>query len=626
MFLLNALNCFFFQLDLTREEQENFTAMILSPENKQFRIRRSSCTDRTEEKIYNVVQYIPLIGELWGLGSAIGYAVKNCKEAAKTRGIDVAIGLAMDVATGATLGTGAAAFQGAKVAVKAGVKYGVKAGLKAGIKASGTAVKKLAVQSVKRGIKSLKNPVKAVIKDAKDTVHLLKNIPKTVKNTPKMLKQTAKGFKEYVDEVSELRKARKTIQRKIKNADVQEQKWKFDVHAPKTHQEEWYRSDIFPDSPASNAESLILCRRKRQVGTGSSCASDLFNKRTQGQIISELRETVFPKIENMLTTGDVKLTLPSGGEVTYPAAKKLDLVNTKIGKAEMKDLSNEFIFRSLQNYMEFAPSYGYRSKVYKAPLQVTMEIGGASRKFVLIDSTMGPFKKTQGQMLVATYDGDFPITTNTASTYNNFVKHLEGNDGLGKQRAKEILAAIKEHPSKQTGHKWSEIYVNRKKLFNEQQERTAVEFIAVTQIAENASPSLPKGAINKPNIDLPNVSKAGQKRPHFDSPNFQGQPNIPKDARKRPKIGRNPGTDKWARKLLRDIADEKSEMTWNKAFNNKKGTYVPAHKGGTQKTRELFQEEYSQQRQWSPEQIRSPKDLSSDSDDEMGGYIRHVRG
>lgn len=94
------------------------------------RLRRSaqrSCINKSEERVYNVMEWIPGVSTLYNLGTAVYYASVNCSETAKERAILSAVDLGTDalmVATGGTAGVaGYALGAGVKTGVKAGVKY-----------------------------------------------------------------------------------------------------------------------------------------------------------------------------------------------------------------------------------------------------------------------------------------------------------------------------------------------------------------------------------------------------------------------------------------------------------------------------------------------------------------------
>lgn len=92
------------------------------------RTRRSAgrCINKNEERVYQVMEWIPAVSTLYNLGTAVYYASVNCSQTAKQRAILSAVDLGTDaimVATGGTAGV-------AGFALGAGVKTGVKAGIK----------------------------------------------------------------------------------------------------------------------------------------------------------------------------------------------------------------------------------------------------------------------------------------------------------------------------------------------------------------------------------------------------------------------------------------------------------------------------------------------------------------
>ncbi|KAM3877851.1 uncharacterized protein apof [Diretmus argenteus] len=93
------------------------------------RVRRSprrNCVNKKEQRVYNVVEWIPAISTLYNLGTAVYYAAVNCSETAKERAILSAVDLGTDALMAVT--GGAAGVAG--YVLGAGVKTGVKAGIK----------------------------------------------------------------------------------------------------------------------------------------------------------------------------------------------------------------------------------------------------------------------------------------------------------------------------------------------------------------------------------------------------------------------------------------------------------------------------------------------------------------
>ncbi|XP_041745158.1 uncharacterized protein LOC121575932 [Coregonus clupeaformis] len=94
------------------------------------RVRRSpqqNCVNKKEERVYNVVEWIPVVSTLYNLGTAVYYTSVNCSEMAKERAILSAVDLGTDAlmaVTGGTVGVaGYVAGAGVKTGVKAGIKY-----------------------------------------------------------------------------------------------------------------------------------------------------------------------------------------------------------------------------------------------------------------------------------------------------------------------------------------------------------------------------------------------------------------------------------------------------------------------------------------------------------------------
>ena len=160
----------------------------------------SSCLDETESDIYNVVQYVPLVGTLWDQFSAIGYASAGCTSVADERAISYAIGAALDVATALTFGAASGATTVAKTAIKVGIKLGVKQGMKAAAVVIKQSVKNVFKTVAKQGFKTavktgVKKSVKLVIREViVDPALFLKNVGKLSKKMFLHPKRTLKGI------------------------------------------------------------------------------------------------------------------------------------------------------------------------------------------------------------------------------------------------------------------------------------------------------------------------------------------------------------------------------------------------------------------------------------------------
>lgn len=103
---------------------------VLTPAASGGRMKRSpqrTCINKSEQRVYNVMEWIPAVSTLYNLGTAVYYASVNCSETAKERALLSAVDLSTDalmVATGGTAGVaGYALGAGVKTGVKAGVKY-----------------------------------------------------------------------------------------------------------------------------------------------------------------------------------------------------------------------------------------------------------------------------------------------------------------------------------------------------------------------------------------------------------------------------------------------------------------------------------------------------------------------
>lgn len=121
--LPSSSDCWIRQCHLEAEEG----IAVFSPGAR--RARRSpasSCVHQSEQRVFQVLEWIPGVSTLYSLGTAVYYASVNCSDTAKERALLSAVDLGTDaliVATGGTVGV-------AGYAVGAGVKTGVKAGVK----------------------------------------------------------------------------------------------------------------------------------------------------------------------------------------------------------------------------------------------------------------------------------------------------------------------------------------------------------------------------------------------------------------------------------------------------------------------------------------------------------------
>ncbi|KAF3689774.1 Apolipoprotein F [Channa argus] len=106
---------------------EEDVLMAAGSDRRMKRSTQRNCINKSEERVYNVVEWIPAISTLYNLGTAMYYASVNCSETAKERAILSAADIGTDVlmvATGGTVGVaGYALGAGMKTGVKAGVRY-----------------------------------------------------------------------------------------------------------------------------------------------------------------------------------------------------------------------------------------------------------------------------------------------------------------------------------------------------------------------------------------------------------------------------------------------------------------------------------------------------------------------
>ncbi|XP_060108990.1 apolipoprotein F [Heteronotia binoei] len=88
-----------------------------------------NCRSEREQKVYSVVEWIPVVSTYYNFGTSIYYATQNCTNLAKERALEGAMDLGYDVLTGLTGGAGGVVRMG----IAAGLKPVVKAGVRASI-------------------------------------------------------------------------------------------------------------------------------------------------------------------------------------------------------------------------------------------------------------------------------------------------------------------------------------------------------------------------------------------------------------------------------------------------------------------------------------------------------------
>ena len=154
------------------------------------------CINKTEAKIYSLVEWIPLISTLWDLFSSIGYAITGCHTVAQERAINLALCVLTDVATAFTFGFASAPLAVLKTGLKVGLKFGLKAGLKAAANVAKTSVKRSIAKLVKRRFKITLRKVaanvgKLIVRETIiDPALFLKNVGKFSKKLLLKLKKT----------------------------------------------------------------------------------------------------------------------------------------------------------------------------------------------------------------------------------------------------------------------------------------------------------------------------------------------------------------------------------------------------------------------------------------------------
>lgn len=84
---------------------------------------QTSCINKNEERVYNIIEWIPGVSTLYNLGTAVYYASVNCQETAKERAILSVVDLGTDALMAATGGTAGVAGLAVGAGVKTGVKY-----------------------------------------------------------------------------------------------------------------------------------------------------------------------------------------------------------------------------------------------------------------------------------------------------------------------------------------------------------------------------------------------------------------------------------------------------------------------------------------------------------------------
>ena len=190
---------------------------------------KTNCIDETEEKIHNVVQWIPVLSTAWDLYSSIGYAATGCNDVAEKRAAMWAIEATMDVATFLTGGVATEAATVVKVGMREVFEAGIEFGLKHGMKAAVEITQKSITEIVKMSLTNIaeigierawinfaeRKLISLTSKDqlAKliiDPAYFFRNIGKMTKSILshplKTVKQTWKAASKKIDDLKKLKK------------------------------------------------------------------------------------------------------------------------------------------------------------------------------------------------------------------------------------------------------------------------------------------------------------------------------------------------------------------------------------------------------------------------------------
>ena len=136
--------------------------------------------------VWDVVDFVPLVGSVARTGQAAVLLAQGDTEGAKTAAANAGMNLVGDVATVLTGGASKIASASAKVAAKAGTKAAVKAVAKAGVKAGTKEAIKIAFKAgVKAAAKGFIKNVEKKLTRTLTTKYLKKYVKKTIKKSVK---------------------------------------------------------------------------------------------------------------------------------------------------------------------------------------------------------------------------------------------------------------------------------------------------------------------------------------------------------------------------------------------------------------------------------------------------------
>ncbi|XP_006012148.1 uncharacterized protein APOF [Latimeria chalumnae] len=235
--------------------------------------RQSDCVDQDEQKVYDIVQWIPMVSLFYNLGTSIYYGAKGCSDVAESRAIDMAVDVGTDAVIALTGGAASVAGYG----VKAGIKLGAKAGLKAAtqaVKARVTAVLKQATGISKQAVKEIgKDTISIVPTIAKRSVSAIKSLPSAAKQTSQQIHKQVSKLTSAIGREGVLQTSKDAIVSTAKKIQTSVKEG-VDSSAEKAHHnnKEAYGPQYVPEKklqpagPETGSKSSIHCTVKRSPG------------------------------------------------------------------------------------------------------------------------------------------------------------------------------------------------------------------------------------------------------------------------------------------------------------------------------------------------------------------------
>ncbi|KAK1154887.1 hypothetical protein AOXY_G27912 [Acipenser oxyrinchus oxyrinchus] len=509
--------------------------------------RHAGCSDENEEKAYNVIQWIPILSSFYSLGTSIYYAAKDCPDVAKERAIDIAIDLGTDIAVALTGGAASAAVYGAKTGIKLGAKAGLKAGIQ-GVKAGVTSAVKTASKKVVETVTTKIS--KEIIKDAgKQGISKLSSLAKQIKTIPTVVKQTSGQIKKQTSILASkigsdgvLKSSKDLVVTSSKKA-KEAVKEGLDSLADKARRniEEVYGSKktIEIKNPKTKAETTFHCIVKRMAGNNckrkrpaSPDNNHPSSSNTDGNIGDGQRHTKASNNNQGFSTNsdrNIEDVFNTRNSAQWRRARQEELKQWSVYTPTTQNVGhlkiNEDAFKNLPPKRYFGALTQINDMYPNTRTVIEFPLAGETRRVIARPAPHG-----KNQIYIQTLNADYPGTKSPGTTYQSVIKQLTEGKLDDKDIAKMILESLDLSLEKQQ-HIWDKLSKN--------QQRAAVDFIAITQIAESVPP------IN---------------------------PNI--------KSGRVPGMDKNARSHLREIQEGKK--TFKAAFASDDPDFVPSKRGGLQ--------------------------------------------